>query len=409
MLQERIDSLFSDWDTARTPGCAVGIVHRGSLVLSAAYGVRDIDAPNCRIEPLGGEPRSSVGPFLSPVLTKQVNGQPSGSHLPSAPWGEPPFAARRPGDTGAPIDENTLFDIGSEAKQFTGASVLLLENAGALHLDDDIHEYVPELPDYGARVTLHHLAHHTSGIPEYYDAMLEAGLFRSGCTMSTVLEYLVHQKHLGFSPGERFRYCNSGYVLLSTVLERVAGMGFAPFVRTHLFGPTNMDTSFVADEPPCAVPNMARGHDHCPENGYVHREYENYAVPGPGSLYSTVRDLSRWVSALQDPESGFYGLGRQMLAPATLNTGEETRYGFGLDWGQCFTPPDGLHIVTHSGMHAGFRSVILRVPESGLALILLCNTRDIDHPRMALRLLDMVLEEQAAAGEDEPGVNRMTS
>jgi CubicO group peptidase (beta-lactamase class C family) len=336
MISDAIDRLFADWNTTTTPGCALGIVRGGRLLHSATYGIRDIDSPQ-------------------------------------------------------PIDEDTTFDIASEAKQFTGASILLLANENAVDLQSDVHEVVPELPDYGYRVTLDNLAHHTSGVPEYYDRMAEAGSFEMSCTTADVLEFLTRQRQLDFAPGQRFSYSNSGYVLLALVVERVTGMSFAQFLADRLFRPLGMAASVVCDTPSSDIPGAARGHDRSPEGRYIHREFKCYAVPGPGSLYSTVRDLGRWVAALHEARSEFFDLGQKMLAPGILSSGENTRYGLGLDWGQCFTPPDDLRIVTHSGMHAGFRSVVLRMPDHDLAVILLCNTRDIDHCTIARAIADIML------------------
>ncbi len=331
-----MDNLFSNWNSDRTPGCALGVVRGGRLIHCTAYGVRDIDNP-------------------------------------------------------VPIDVKTPFDIGSEAKQFTGAAVLLLANDNAVDLNAEIHEYIPDLPDYGHRVTVDHLVHHTSGLPDYYDRMMEAGRFGKPCTLSQVFEFLRNEARLEFAPGETFRYSNSGYALLAILVERVAGISFAQFVDHRLFRSAGMTASFVSDVPSCNIPGMARGHDFTSESGYVHREFTNYAVPGPGSLWSTVSDLGRWVDALQNSQSELFSLGQKMLTPGILNSGEKTRYGFGLDWGQCFTPPDGMSVVTHSGSHAGFCSVILRLPDQDLSVILLCNTRNIDHNRMVFSVANIFL------------------
>jgi len=340
MMSSEIDRLFAKWDTDHTPGCALGIVDHGESVRTSYYGLRDLES---RI----------------------------------------------------PIDGHTAFDIGSESKQFTGASIALLVERGQLSLSTSVHDIIPGLPDYGYRISIDHLVHHTSGIPDYYESMLDAGYMTGRCTMANAVDFICQQPVLDFEPGEKFSYSNSGYVLLARAVERITKTSFAQFVAENIFRPLGMTSSVVFDAPGAHVPNMARGHVWADATGYVERHYGGHAVPGSGCLYSTMQDLFRWVGVFRDPKIGGDGFLQTMLTPGLLNEGSQTNYGFGLDWGQCFEPQQDLHIVTHAGAHAGSSSILLRVPDDDLSVILLCNTRDIDHCNLAVTVARLCLSESA--------------
>ena len=124
-----------------------------------------------------------------------------------------------------PLDANTLFDIGSTHKQFVAASVLILAEEGKLSLSEDIHKYIPELPEYKYKITLDHLLSHTSGLRDW------TSLLRLAEGNPDVLSLILRQKHLNFEPGSQWAYSNSGFVLAKEIVARKSGMPFGDFVR----------------------------------------------------------------------------------------------------------------------------------------------------------------------------------
>jgi CubicO group peptidase (beta-lactamase class C family) len=141
-----------------------------------------------------------------------------------------------------------VFEAGSVSKQFTVAAVLLLEQQGKLSIDDAVRKHVPELPDYGAPLTLRHLVHHTSGLRDWGTVVDAAGWPRGSRihTHAHVLEVLARQRSLNFPTGTEFLYSNSGYNLLAIIVERVSGQGFSAFTREHLFEPLGALAALLA-------------------------------------------------------------------------------------------------------------------------------------------------------------------
>ena len=132
-----------------------------------------------------------------------------------------------------------VFDVGSVSKQFTAACVAFLVREGKIGLDDDIRKYLPEMPDYGTPVTVRHLLHHTSGLRDY-NALLSLAGFRpeSDCpTVEEALEIVRRQKKLNYAPGEEYSYTNTGFFLLSQIVERVSGKSLNAFAQERIFEP----------------------------------------------------------------------------------------------------------------------------------------------------------------------------
>jgi CubicO group peptidase (beta-lactamase class C family) len=164
---ERVDELFSQWDSADSPGAAIIVVKDGMVVFRGGYGSANLEY-NSRISP------------------------------------------------------STIFRAGSMAKQFTGTAVAILARQGKLSLDDDIRKYLTELPDFGRKITIRHLLHHTSGLRDYWALMSISGLgLDDAITKEHVFKLLKKQKDLNFEPGAEEMYCNTGYFLAAELVGRV--------------------------------------------------------------------------------------------------------------------------------------------------------------------------------------------
>jgi CubicO group peptidase (beta-lactamase class C family) len=155
----------------------------------------------------------------------------------------------------------TVFDVGSISKQFTAASILLLEKQGKLRLDDDVRKYIPELPDYsgaGQKITILHLLNHTSGLRDYVSLFLLAGIHYGNVTTDDdALGIIVRQKGLNFSPGSDWKYTGSGYLLLSLVVKRVSGKTLKDFAAGNIFQPLGMMHSKFRNDHTSLIPNRA--------------------------------------------------------------------------------------------------------------------------------------------------------
>src|SRR6266851_4653433 len=166
-----------------------------------------------------------------------------------------------------PITPQTVFDIGSTSKQFTSASILLLENQGKLALQDDIRKYVPEIPNYGHQITILNLLNHTSGLRDYLTLFDLAGVNTDSVTTDDdALAIIARQKALNFEPGSEWLYSNSGFFLLSVIVKRVSGKTLREFAAENIFTPLEMTHTVFRDEHTQLVPNRALAYE-AKENG----------------------------------------------------------------------------------------------------------------------------------------------
>ena len=156
----------------------------------------------------------------------------------------------------------TIFESGSVAKQFTAASIVLLALEGKLRLDDPVKEYIPELPDYGAPLTIRHLLNHTSGIRDWGSVLELTGFGRGDRVISQALalDVIVHQRGLDFTPGAEYSYSNSGFTLLSTIVERVSGQRLPMFTTERFFKPLAMTHTQWRDDYTRLVPGRAQAY-----------------------------------------------------------------------------------------------------------------------------------------------------
>lgn len=265
----------------------------------------------------------------------------------------------------------TNYRLASLSKQFTAAAVLLLAQDGKLALDDRLRTWLPSLPAATEAITLRHLLTHTSGLPDYEELMAEPydGQIRD----AGVLALLERQDRLLFPAGTAYRYSNSGYALLSLVVERASGLDYPAFLRTRIFAPLGMHGSlaFVADGP--AVPHRAIGYSEAGDHWRRTDQSSTSAVLGDGGIYSSIDDLARWDAALYDDR--LLGPAARALAfsPQVEAAGEAHAAHYGFGWR---ITGDTLW---HSGETIGFRNVIVRWPKQRLTVVILSN-RDAPEP-----------------------------
>lgn len=270
---------------------------------------------------------------------------------------------------GIPFEVDTRTNIGSTSKQFTAFALSLLEDRGLLSLDDDVKEHIPELPDFGERVTLRNLLTHTSGYRELYHTLALTGrqLLTDEITRDEVLEILHRQPELQNSPGAEYNYNNTAFALAAMVVERVGGLPFGEWMRQEVFGPLGMENTVIRSNPGEIVPGAAAGYV-VAEGGF--RDTRDLgAAMGAGTIYTTVADLARWVRNFQTAELGSPEIIEAMMTPFLLNDGEETSYGLGL----VIDEDRGLKRVQHGGADNAHRSTFVYYPDLDAAYLLLSN------------------------------------
>ncbi len=337
-----VDAVFEAWDHTWTPGCAVAASRGGLTVLERAYGMADLEH-------------------------------------------------------GTPNTPATILEPGSVAKQFTAAATILLSLDGRISLDDDIRDYIPELPDYGEPITIRHLLHHTSGLRDWGSIAAIEGWPRTTRVHTHVhmLDIASRQRHLNYPPGTYYSYTNTGYNLQAVLVERVSGMSFADFTRERIFEPLGMAHTSWRDDFTRIVPGRGiaytRGRD---GEWHMLMPFEN--VHGNGGLLTTVGDLLLWTRNLDTGELGGARFLEEMHRQGVLDSGRTLAYASGLFVGTY----RGLREIQHSGGTAGYRGFLTRFPEAGLAVALMCNAGDANPAQLAHRVADLLLPDATAdAGE----------
>lgn len=331
--QERIDRIFARW-TRDTPGCVVGVAEQGKPVWVKAYGMADLA------------------------------------------WQ-------------APNGADTIFEAGSVSKQFTAFAIALLARDGKLSLDDPAQRHLPELPDYGAPLTIRHMLHHTSGLRDWGSIAFLQGAPRGSHVYSNadVLAIAARQRALNFAPGTDFSYSNTNYNLAALIVERVSGVSLAQFSRERIFVPLGMSNTSWRDDHRRIVRGRAMAYDRGAEGLHLAMPFEN--TVGAGGLLTTVRDLLKWNDNFAKPVVGDAAMLAQAIAPSLLPGGIAHHYAFGIMVGRHM----GLPELSHTGATGGYRSALLRFPEQQLSLALLCNGGSASEAqRDAHQVADVLLE-----------------
>lgn len=253
------------------------------------------------------------------------------------------------------------FRLGSLTKQFTAASILLLEERGKLKVEDPVSKYVPDAPAAWKNITIFNLLTHTSGIPNF-TSFPDYRTTEWKDTTPTELMARFRDKPLDFEPGTKFSYSNSGYIVLGYILEKVSGQTYADFLQKNIFSPLAMaDTGM--DNDAVILPKRAQGYTPS-ANGIQHSGYTSMTIPfSAGALYSTTGDLLKW-------EQGLFG--GKVLKPESLvkmTTPFKGDYGFGL----LINTQNGHKAISHGGGIEGFNTSLAYCPDDKLVVIVLAN------------------------------------
>lgn len=341
-VTKRVDSVFAKWDRRDSPGCALGVYKDGSIIYKHGYGMANLND--------------------DVVITPA-----------------------------------TVFHVASMSKQFTAASIVLLAQQGKLSLDDDVRKYLPELPDFGEKITIRHLVHHTSGLRDQWELLGLAG-WRYSLDLITnddVMSVMTRQKELNFKPGERHVYCNTGYTLMGLIVKRVSGMSLREFTTKNIFEPLGMKSTHFRDDHAEIVKHNALGYEQEGKDKPFELSITNFDTVGATSLHTTVEDLQLWDENFYDPKIGGEAFLKQMLEPGKLNNGEVLDYAFGLVVGKY----KGLPTVDHAGGDAGYRSDMTRFPDQHFSAAVLCNSADTNPPALVRQVADVVLAKEIAAAD----------
>jgi CubicO group peptidase (beta-lactamase class C family) len=328
-----VDEVFADVAKPGSPGCTAAIARDGKLLYAKGYGLANVE--------------QNVG--LTP---------------------------------------DSVFDIGSTSKQFSAASILLLEKQGKLSVNDDVRKYIPELPDYGKKITILNLLNHTSGLRDYLVLFELAGVNTDSVTTDEeALALIARQKALNFGPGTEWLYSNSGFFLLSVIVKRASGQSLREFAAENIFQPLNMSHTLYRDSHTLLVPNRALAYDPIDKGTGYTFDVSYFEQTGDGAVHTSVGDLLKWDENFYTAQVGGKPFLAELQEPGNLNNGKTLDYAKGL----FISKYRGLNTVSHGGSWGGYRAELLRFPDQHFSVVCLCNRSDVSPERRAKQVADIYL------------------
>ena len=266
------------------------------------------------------------------------------------------------------IDDNSVFQLASVSKQFTAAAVLILKDRGQLDLDDKVTAFYPEFPY--TEVTVRHLLNHTSGLPKYFWLAEHKWDNEHAPSNDEMMDLLSKEKlNPFFRPGANFDYSNTGYFVLSAIVEKVSGQSFADFVDHEIFKPLNMRQSFV----------YSFGQDSIRDgqlSGYrLYRRRWHAAIPGPvndavvgdKNISSTTEDMLKWVEGLNSGRLISEESLEEMYTKGVTKYNRKVPYGFGFR----IKEDADQKVIYHNGRWNGFSTSLMQYPDEDLVVITL--------------------------------------
>ena len=355
-LSKKIDLLFDD--RSQKPGCAVGLVENGEYIHSKGYGLANLEHE-------------------------------------------------------IPIGMDTIFRIGSVSKQFTTMAIAILEEKDELSFEDEMKVHIPDLVDYGEKVTINHMIHHYSGLGDYeymdYPGRFKNALgeeFRWGnedYLTNKEFHDLIKTLPLIRKPEKKFHYSNTGYVLLALVAENASGMSLREFAEKEIFKPLGMNNSFFNDDVNLPFKNRADAYTPIDDESDKYKiNVTNLSWVGDGGVYTSLNDFIKW-------DENFYentlSLGGQSLIQTMEMTFEETKvskrnqkmdkekenestYAFA----QNLAYYNGYKRWSHSGSWVGWLAHYARFPELRFSTVVFCNTNEIDATIISDKVVDIYFE-----------------
>ncbi len=352
-FSEGIDNLFDERNVK--PGCAVGVIEDGKYIHKRGYGYANIEYE-------------------------------------------------------IKIDADTIFRIGSVSKQFTAMTIAILEEKGLLSFEDEMKAHIPDLLDYGEKVTINQMIHHFSGLGDY-EYMDYPGRFKNAIDEEFRWgneDYLSNEEFhtmiktlpLIRKPEQKFWYSNTGYVLLALVAQNASGLTLRELADQEIFAPLGMENSFFNDNVNLTFKNRADAYSPIKKDSGKYRiNTTNLSWVGDGGVYTSLNDFIKW-------DQNFYknklGKGNSSLIETMEKTYAQTKvkkrnqkmlkeqenertYAFA----QNLAYYNGYKRWSHSGSWVGWLAHYARLPEINFSTVVFCNTNEIDATIIADEIIDL--------------------
>ena len=352
-FSEGIDNLFDERNVK--PGCAVGVIEDGKYIHKRGYGYANIE--------------------------HEIK-----------------------------IDADTIFRIGSVSKQFTAMTIAILEEKGLLSFEDEMKDHIPDLLNYGEKVTINQMIHHFSGLGDY-EYMDYPGRFKNAIDEEFRWgneDYLSNEEFhtmiktlpLIRKPEQKFWYSNTGYVLLALVAQNASGLTLRELADQEIFAPLGMENSFFNDNVNLTFKNRADAYSPIKKDSGKYRiNTTNLSWVGDGGVYTSLNDFIKW-------DQNFYknklGKGNSSLIETMEKTYVQTKvkkrnqkmlkeqenertYAFA----QNLAYYNGYKRWSHSGSWVGWLAHYARLPEINFSTVVFCNTNEIDATIIADEIIDL--------------------
>ncbi len=330
----KINTFFTTWNNANSPGCAVGIVRNDSLIFSKGYGMANLEY-------------------------------------------------------GIPNSDETIFHIASVSKQFTAYGIILLARQSKLGLDDDIHKYLHWFPDMKQKITIRNLLNHTSGIRDQWQLLAIQGTrLDDVIAQDHILKILSKQNALNFPPGEESIYSNSNYTLLAEIIKSVSGQSLRKFADSAIFKTLGMVHTHFHDDYTEIVKNRSFSYSRIDSTHFANSVL-SYSNVGATNLFTNIQDMQKWVSNFYSHKAGDQRDIDVLTTRTRLKNGKELNYAAGI----ISDTHKGWKQFSHSGGDAGFRTFISVLPDLKMGFIVFSNIGDFNPTEKAFQLADLFVKD----------------
>lgn len=344
-LERRVDTMFAKYAAPGSPGAIVGVMRGAHVELIKGYGMASVEL-------------------------------------------------------GVPITAQTRFRIASVTKQFTVTAALMLAHEGKLKLSDSPHKYLKELAPLP--VTIDQMMRNSSGLPDFLELLRLGGHgLHMPVRAADLLAACVRNRHLNFTPGSRYLYSNTNFLLLGIIIERLARKKLGAFLGERIFKPLGMSHTALEASVDTIIPDLATGYLGDAETGF-RRAGHAYPQGGEGGLTSSVEDLLIWSRHFDKPTLVPNDLPAQLASQKPLNDGHVNHYRRGL----ATAPLRGLQTIGHSGLWPGFRTEFLRVPGVDLTVVVIVNLASLNPWRLARAIAVEALSNTQAMAKPVPNATQ---
>jgi CubicO group peptidase (beta-lactamase class C family) len=327
-IARKIDNLFNNYQTRAAPGAVVAVLNGDSVLYLKGYGMANLE-----------------------------------------------YAI--------PNEPKTVYYICSLAKQFTAYAVLLLAKEHKLALDDDIRTWLPWMHDFGKKITIRNLLHHTSGIRDDLGLLKIAGIGSDGIiSQQLALNLLKRQQTLNFLPGEQMSYSNSNYILLAEIVKAASGQSFRRFSDSAIFEPLHMTHSHFYENPGDIIPGRAVSYTAAGPGHYQNSQQNVYTL-GDGGLFMPMNDMICWVQNFFHNRIGSATDIELLNEKAKLNNGKEVS--------NTSMAIKGWDAYAYNGGLNGYKTFATIFPDQKTAFIVFANNGDDNTYNLMYPLADLFI------------------